>query len=72
MKAKITLDLNLSSKSTIGYENFLKKNNFKIFCFDFHRKKKFRTQIFQKEIIQPPKTNFEMILNTQNENYMKV
>ena len=29
-------------------------------------------QIFQKKIIQLPTTNFQMILNTKNENYMKV
>ena len=46
--------------------------DFKIFCLDFPEKKIFRTQIFQKKIIQPPKTNFQMILNTENENYMKV
>ena len=46
--------------------------DFKIFCLDFPEKKIFRTQIFQKKNIQPQKTNFQMILNTENENYMKV
>ena len=54
------------------WNNFLKKMYFKIFCLDFPEKKKFETKFFKKKIIQPPKTNFQMILNTENENYMKV
>ena len=46
--------------------------DFKIFCLDFSRKKNFGRKFFKKQIIQPPKTNFYMILNTENENYMKV
>ena len=53
MKAKIILNLYLSSKSTIGYENFLKKNNFKIFYFDFQRKKISNTN-FSKFLFQYP------------------
>ena len=47
MKAKIILILYLSSKSTIGYENFMKEYQFQIFLLQFWKKKKFQTQIFQ-------------------------
>ena len=43
-----------------------------IFFFDFQRIKKFWTQIFQKNIFTTPQIFFQMILNTQNEKYMKV
>ena len=71
MKAKIILNLYLSSKSTIGYENFLKKNNFKIFCFDFQRKKNFKRKFFKISFSIPPKFYFGMIFNTKKEIYMK-
>ena len=40
--------------------------------FEFRKKKFFKLKNFSKKIIQPPKTNFQMILNTKNEKYMKV
>ena len=46
--------------------------DFKIFCLDFPEKKFFERKFFKKKIIQPPMTNFQMILNTENEKYMKV
>ena len=71
MKAKIILNLYLSSKSMIGYENFLKKYNFKIFCFDFQRKKNFERKFFKISFSIPPKFYFGMIFNTKKEIYMK-
>ena len=58
MKAKIILNLYLSSKRTIGYENFLKKNNnFKIFSLDFQRKKNSNAN-FSKKNYTTPKDKF--------------
>ena len=54
MKAKIILNSYLLSKSTNGYENFLKKkNNFKIFYFDFQGKKIWM-KIFSDFLFQYP------------------
>ena len=54
MKAKIILNSYLLSKSTIGYENFLKKkNNFKLFYFDFQGKKIWM-KIFSDFLFQYP------------------
>ena len=71
MKARNILNSNCYQKIQL-WNNFLKKMDFKIFCLDFSRKKFFERKFFKKEIIQPLKTNFHMILNTENENYMKV
>ena len=66
MKANIILISYLSSKSMIRYENFLKNYQIsKFFASIFPEKKIFGTQIFQKKIMEPPKTNFQMILNTK-------
>ena len=54
MKAKIILNSYLLSKSTIGYENFLKKkSNFKMFYFDFQGKKIWM-KIFSDFLFQYP------------------
>ena len=58
MKAKIILNSYLSSKSTIGYENFLKKDEFQNFLLRFSKKKKFRTQIFKHFFFNTPKILF--------------
>ena len=71
MKAKIILNLYLSSKSTIGYEKLFEKKYFKIFCFDFQRKKNFERKFFKISFSIPPKCYFGMILNTKKEIYMK-
>ena len=72
MKARNILNSNLLSKIQL-WNDFLKKMYFKIFCLDFPEKKKnFERKFFKKKITQPPKTNFQMILNTENDNYMKV
>ena len=47
IKAKIILDLYLSSNSTIGYKNFLKKNQFENILLLFSRKKNFERKFFK-------------------------
>ena len=54
MKAKIILILYLSSKSTIGYENFMKEYQFQIFLLQFWKKKKNSNANFSKFLFQYP------------------
>ena len=72
MKAEIILNSYFLSKSSIVYEMFWKNWNSKFFCLNFWRKKKFDSKVFKKIILQPPNFFLKMILNTKNENYMKV
>ena len=71
MKAKIILNSYLSSKSTIGYENFLKKDEFQNFLLPFSKKKNFECKFFNISFSIPPKFYFGMIFNTKKEIYMK-
>ena len=71
MKAKIILNLCLSSKSTIGYENFLKKDEFQNFLLRFSKKKNFECKFFKISFSIPLRFYFGTIINTKNETYMK-
>ena len=53
-------------------KNFFEKNGFQNFLAQFLQKIFFSNVNFSKKIIKPLKTNFQMILNTENENYMMV
>ena len=54
-------------KVQLGMKTFWKKMNFKIFCFDFQRKKKFKHKFFNIPFSIPPKFYFGMIFNTKKE-----
>ena len=71
MKAKIILNSYLSSKSKIGYENFLKKDEFQNFLLRFSKKKNFESKFFNISFSIPPKFCFGMIFNTKKEIYTK-
>ena len=58
-------------KVQLGMKTFWKKMNFKIFCFDFQRKKNFKHKFFNIPFSIPPKFYFGMIFNTKKEIYMK-
>ena len=72
MKAEIILNSHLLSKSSIVYETFWKRLNSKFFASIFKEKKILIANFSKKFIYNPPIFFRKMILNTENENYMKV
>ena len=69
MKAENILKSNLTWKNTIYYKKFCKKWVFQNFRFIFDGIFFSKSKIF---IYNPPNLYFSLVLETQNENYMKV
>ena len=55
MKAKIILNLYLSSKSTFGFENSLKKKSISKFFASIFKEKKLECKFFKISFSIPPK-----------------
>ena len=71
MKAGDILNSNFLSKNTIVGENFVKLD-FQNFCFEFFEEKKFSNENFSEFFLPSTSSYFPIVLNTINENYMKV
>ena len=71
MKAKIILNSYLLSKSTIGYENFLKKKVISKCFTSIFKEKNLNENFFRLSFSIPPKFHFGLIYYTKKEIYMK-
>ena len=72
MKAKIILNSNLLSKNAILHEFFCKNQISKIFVSILMEKKISNGNFSKNLFYNPPNFQFIMVLNTKNENYMKI